>query len=273
MSSNEGSMARVTAVASGKGGVGKTNVSVNLAVALARQGERTILVDCDMGLANAGILMGLDGSWTIADLLARHCSLEDAVRTGPGGLRFLPGHSGTGIGSTLSAVERRRLIGALRAETAGFDHVIIDTGGGLGADGLALVAEADRALIVLAPEPTSFMDAYALVKALAVGHERKAFCILTNMVENDQAGAELFDHFETVITRFLDVKLTHAGSVPDDRYVRESVFRKRCCVEAFPSSRAAKAFTRLAGRVAARQLPAFFTGRPAASLEPCHGAR
>jgi len=125
---------------------------------------------------------------------------------------------------------------------------------------------------VLAPEPTAFMNAYAMVRALAVGHDCKTFCVLTNMVENDEAGAELFDHFETVITRFLDVTLTHAGSVPDDRYVRESVFRKRCCVEAFPSSRAAKAFTRLARRIATRQLPAFFTGLPAVHQEPCHGA-
>src|SRR5215216_3398024 len=150
--------ARLTAVASGKGGVGKTNVSVNLAVALGRQNEKVLLVDCDMGLANAAILLGLNSAWTLADLLARHCELRDLVQTGPEGVSFVAGHSGTGIGSALSESERRRLLETLRAEAGGYDHIIIDTGSGIDVDKLGLIAAADEALVVLAPEPTSFMD-------------------------------------------------------------------------------------------------------------------
>jgi flagellar biosynthesis protein FlhG len=261
--------ARVTAVASGKGGVGKTNVSVNLAVALGREGQKVLLVDCDMGLANAGILLGLNSSWTLADLLARHCELADLVQAGPDGVCFVPGHSGTGIGSALSEAQRGRLLAELKSQAGPFDRIILDTGSGIDPDKLGLVAAADQALVVLAPEPTSFMDAYALVKALAVGHSVEAITIVTNMVENDEAGAELFDHFRTVISRFLAVTLTHAGSVPDDPYVREAVFRKRSCVEAFPRSRASRAFTRLARNMsdAAAQMARAF-----AQLEPCHGA-
>ena len=99
--------ARIIAVASGKGGAGKTNVSVNLAVAFARQGGRTMLVDCDMGLANAAILLGIPSAWTIGDLLSGRCGVEDLLQRGPAGLQFLPGHSGTGSGSTLSAAATR----------------------------------------------------------------------------------------------------------------------------------------------------------------------
>jgi flagellar biosynthesis protein FlhG len=262
--------ARTIAVTSGKGGVGKTNVGVNLAVALARSGARTLLVDCDMGVANAGILLGLNPSLTLADLLARHCELADLMIEGPCGLRLVPGHSGIGIGSALSQAERKRLVAALAEQANGFDHILIDTGGGIGADGMALVAEADRALVVLAPEPTAFMDAYALVKALSVGQGVTDFAIVTNMVENDQAGRALFDHFESVVTRFMDVRLDHLGAIPDDPYVREAVRRKRCCVETFPSARASKAFGRLAQRIAeAAPLPAPAMPMP---MEALHGA-
>lgn len=268
MSSMVNQHARVTAVASGKGGVGKTNVSVNLAVALGREGRRVLLVDCDMGLANAGILLGLNSAWTLADLLTRHCELADLVQAGPEGVCFVPGHSGTGIGSALSEAERRRLLADLKAQSGAFDHIILDTGSGIDPDKLGLIAAADQALVVLAPEPTSFMDAYALVKALAVGHGAEEIAIVTNMVESDEAGNDLFDHFRTVISRFLAVKLTHAGSVPDDPYVREAVFRKRSCVEAFPQSRAGRAFTRLARNMS----ETVSVARAFATLEPCHGA-
>lgn len=241
--------AQVIAVASGKGGVGKTNVSVNLAVALAKAGERTMLVDCDMGLANAAILMGLESRWTIGDLLAGRCAMADLIQDGPAGLSFVPGHSGTGSGSTLSSAERGRLLAALDPYMRDYDHIVIDTGSGIDAAGLALVAAADAPLIVLTPEPTSFLDAYALVKALAVSHGTGRFRILANMVRHDVAARELFDHFKAVVTRFLAVELVYAGSVPDDPYVRQAVLRKKCCIDAFPGAPSAKAFGQLARRL------------------------
>ena len=190
--------ARIISVASGKGGAGKTNVTVNLAVAFAQAGDRTLLIDCDMGLANAAILLGMPSAWTIGDLLAGRCGLDDLLQTGPAGLAFLPGHSGTGSGSTLSAAERARLMEALEPQLSDFDQVVIDTGGGIEASALALVACADTPLIVLTPEPTSFVDAYAIVKALNVAHGTSDFEIVANMVRHDVAGRQLFDRFKSI---------------------------------------------------------------------------
>lgn len=242
--------ARIISVASGKGGAGKTNVSVNLAVAFAQGGDRTLLLDCDMGLANAAILLGMPSAWTIGDLLAGRCGLDDLMQTGPAGLGFIPGHSGTGSGGSLSAAERARLMDALAPHLCDFDQVIIDTGGGIEASALALVASADTPLIVLTPEPTSFVDAYAIVKALNVAHGTADFQVVANMVRHDVAGRQLFDRFKSIAGRFLDIELDYAGAIPADNYVKEAVLRKRCVVETFPGAPASRAFAALARRLA-----------------------
>lgn len=264
--------ARVIAVTSGKGGVGKTNVSVNLAVALQRLERETMLVDCDMGLANANILLGVDGRWTISDLLGRHCELEDIVLRGPGGVRLVPGHSGTGIGSRLGQHDRSLLAHAFQPFADALDHVIVDTGSGIGSDTLDLVASSDLVLLVLSPEPTAFMDAYATVKALSVVHGCEEVAVVTNAVEGDRAGIKLFDTFAGVIGRFLDVRLSHLGSVPADPLMREAVLRKRALVDVFPSAPAARAFARLADAIAARDLPPMLAGARFFGLEAAHGA-
>lgn len=265
------SRAQIIAVASGKGGVGKTNISVNISVALAKAGGRTLLVDCDMGLANAAILLGIDPVWTIGDLLAGRCTINDLVHEGPAGLHFIPGHSGTGSGSTLSASERRRLFDALQPWFDNFDHVVIDIGSGIEATALALIAEADVPLIVVTPEPTSFVDAYALVKALIVSHGTTRFQVVANTVRHDIAGRALFDQFKGVVTRFLDVKLSFAGSIPEDGFVRQAVVRKRCVIDAFPGSPSAKAFGLIARRFNApgKAMPTVPAPVP---MEAAHGA-
>jgi len=264
--------ARMIAVASGKGGVGKTNVSVNLAVALAEEGERVMLVDCDMGLANAALLLGMDPPWTIGDLLAGRCNIGDLIQQGPGGLQFVPGHHGTGSGSTLSPAERQKLLATIEPRSRRLDQIIIDTAAGIDTSNLALIAEADEQMIVVAPEPTSFMDAYALVKALVVCHGTDRFRIVCNMVRSESAGRELFDQFRSVATRFLDVRLDYAGSIPHDPFVREAVVRKRCLMQAFPGSPAAKAFSRIARGIAQPRLTPAIAAAPRLCLvEEIHG--
>ena len=250
-----GRNARVIAVTSGKGGVGKTNVSVNLAVALARLGKQAMLVDGDVGLANANILLGLNATATIADVLARDASVDDVVQEGPSGMMLVPGHSGSGFSPSLAASDRQRLARAFRPYAASFDHVLVDTATGISTEALALVGTSDIVLLVLSSEPTAFMDAYQLVKALAFEHDRTDICVVTNMVDDDPSGRKLFDHFDEVVRRFLPTRLTHLGSIPRDERVREAVLRKRCCLEAFPDSRASAAFARLARAVSEISLP------------------
>jgi flagellar biosynthesis protein FlhG len=262
----------VIAVASGKGGAGKTNVSVNLGVALARLGRRTMLIDCDIGLANANILLGMESDLGIADIALRERSVVDVTREGPGGLMLVPGHSGTGMGGGLADDARAELAAAFRPYAGDIDDVIVDTGGGVAGEGLSLVAASDRILLVLANEPTAFMDAYALVKALHMRHGCAAFSVVTNRVSGEADGRKLFDRFERVVEQFLPVHLDHLGSVPEDPYLRDAVFAKRCCVEAFPSSPASIAFGRLARRIAASDAPMLPGGHRFFGLEAVHGA-
>ncbi|PWG02019.1 MinD/ParA family protein [Sphingosinicella humi] len=264
--------ARVIAVTSGKGGVGKTNISVNLSVALARLGKDAMLVDGDMGMANANILLGMNATTTIADVLARDCGLEDVVQQGLSGVRIVPGHSGSGILPGLDRNDRRRLAEAFRPYAGKLDHIIVDTASGIYPEAMELVASSDMILVVLSAEPTAFMDAYALVKVLSLDHGCNAVSVVTNMVEDETSGRALFQHFSEVVRRFLPIRLSHLGSVPRDDHVRESVFRKRCCLEAYPDSRASAAFTRIARVVADAELPATEGGDRFFGMEVLHGA-
>lgn len=264
--------ARVIAVTSGKGGVGKTNVSVNLSVALARLGRRTMLVDCDVGLANAHIVLGLESEHGIADVAQRERGIAEVARAGPAGMMLVPGHSGFGMGGGLALEARAELAAAFRPYARDMDDVIVDTGGGMAGEGLSLVAASDLIVIVLGPEPTAFMDAYALLKGLALRHGCSRFAVVTNRVAGDAAGRALFDRFEAVVVQFLPVHLDHLGSIPEDPYLRDAVRTKRCCVEAFPSAPASKAFAQLARRIAEIDMPMLPGGHRFFGLEVSHGA-
>jgi flagellar biosynthesis protein FlhG len=264
--------ARVIAVTSGKGGVGKTNVSVNLSVALGRIGKQAMLVDGDFGLANANILLGLNADATLADLLSRNCSMADVVQEGPGGMMLVPGHSGTHAQSLLGTTERRRLANAFRPYAGEVDHVLVDTASGIGAEAMSLVASSDVILLVLSSEPTAFMDAYQLVKVLALDHDRTEVSVVTNMVDDEEAGRQLFRHFQEVVKRFLPTRLSHLGSIPRDERVRDAVLRKRCCIEAFPESRASAAFAQLARTLSDSELPLTQGGDRFFGMEELHGA-
>ena len=264
--------ARVIAVTSGKGGAGKTNVSVNLSVALARLGRRTMLVDCDVGLANANILLGLEAAQGLAEVTQQARGLADVSRPGPCGMMLVPGHSGIGMGAGLTGDARTQLAAAFRPYADDIDDVIVDTGGGLAEEGLSLVAASDLVLLVVTNEPTSFMDAYATLKAMSVLHGCSRFGIVTNRVRGAADGRALFDRFERIVEQFLPVHLDHLGSIPEDPYLRDAVFAKRCCVEAFPSAPASAAFARLAKCIADLEVPRLPGGNSFFGMEVSHGA-
>lgn len=270
---NSGRRVRVVAVASGKGGVGKTNCSVNLAVALARLGKETMLVDADIGLANANILLGLNAPLTVGDVIARQCGLSDIIIEGPSGLKIVPGHNGSGVTANLDRTARRRLADVFRPHASTLDYLVLDTGTGIAPESLRLTAMSDLVMIVLSAEPTAFMDAYTLTKVLALDHGITSLAVVTNMVDDEGRGRELFRHFRAVVSRFLPTDLLYLGSVPHDDHVRKAVLRKQCCLEAFPRSNAAQAFGHVAHALAELDPKPRESGDRFFGMEALHGAR
>jgi flagellar biosynthesis protein FlhG len=248
--------ARVISLASGKGGVGKTNIAVNLSLSLSRLRRRSMLVDCDLGLANAAIMMGLNVAETIEDVVDGSLSLDEIVVDGPDALFVVPGGSGGDAALALDLSVRRRLADAFRPHRRSLDYVIVDTPSGAAPDTLDLVAASDMILLVVSPEPTAFMDAYATAKMLTLDHGATQISVVSNMVDDIAAGHDLFRRFRDVAARFLPSELDFLGSIPRDDRVRLAVMRKRCCVEVFPDAAASQALGRLARTIDALQLPA-----------------
>jgi len=240
---------RVIAVTGGKGGVGKTSVSVNLAAGLVASGQRVILLDADLGLANVDVMLGLHSTYNLYHVLKGECSLEDIILQGPGGLQIVPAASGLQHMAGLTAAEHAGLVHAFSELSHQLDVLVVDTAAGI-ADSVAVFCRAaQEVVVVVCDEPTSIMDAYGLIKLLNRDHGLQRFHILGNMVSSTQEGMELFQKICRVTDRYLTVALHYLGSVPRDEYVRKAV-KKQCAVlEAFPHSPSALAFKNLAEAV------------------------
>ncbi len=236
----------VVAVASGKGGVGKTHVSVNLSVALAKSGKRVMLFDADLGLANAGVMLGRPVGRTVRDALKEGVPLPEIVQPGPAGIGLISGGSGD---ASLAVIDDKVLDGfcrEFRVFENDLDYLVIDTAAGIAPNVTSLVEKSDFAVIVLTEEPASFIDAYGLLKVLAQRGRCREVLVVTNMVSNALAGRRLFERFKQVASNFLDIAIEHLGSIPHDHHVHSAAMRKRCLVEAFPLSTAGQAFNALA---------------------------
>ncbi len=240
------------AVASGKGGVGKTFLAVNLSVALARGGLRVGLFDADVGLANASLLLGLDPAHSIAEVAAGQCALDTAVERGPAGVRLVSGGHGHAHLADLTPGACERLLAAMAPLGTMLDLLVIDTAPGLSAPARAFIASAALVLVVITPEPAAFMDAYALIKALAQENGRREFWVAANQVSDAAEGRRLFDQFALVARRFLPVALDWAGAVPHDPLARKAALERAPLVELRAHAPAAIAITRLGARLAAR---------------------
>ncbi|MDZ7754146.1 MAG: MinD/ParA family protein [Gammaproteobacteria bacterium] len=240
---------RVIAVTGAKGGVGKTNVSVNLAVAMARAGKRVMLMDADLGLANVDVLLGLQVRRNLSHVMDGECTLEEIMVEGPAGVQILPAASGVKRMVSLSTLEHAGLINAFSTLPAVPDVFIVDTAAGISDSVIRFTVAAQDVLVVVCDEPASITDAYALIKVLNRDHGQDHFHILANMVRSNQEGLQLFQKLVRVTERFLDVTLDFAGSVPYDDNLRRAVQKQLAVMEAFPRSPAAKAFEQVAGTV------------------------
>ncbi len=246
---------QVIAVTGGKGGVGKSNVSVNLSIALAELGRKVVVLDADLGLANIDILLGIHAKNNISNVLSGEITLRDVLVTGPGGIRIIPAASGTQAMASLAPVEHAGLIRAFSTISDQLDVLVVDTAAGIGDAVTSFVKASQEILIVVTDEPTSITDAYALIKLLNRDHGLFRFRVLANMVKSSQDGHNLFAKMTKVTDRFLDVALQYVGCIPFDDSVKRAVQRQRAVVEAYPRAKASLAFKSLAKKVDGWPLP------------------
>ena len=229
---------QVIAVTGGKGGVGKSNISVNLSVCLANMGRRVALLDADLGLANIDVLLGLTPKRNLEDVLAGECSLMDIMLTGPGGIRIIPASSGTQKMTQLGAMEHAGLIHAFSEISNQIDVLVIDTAAGISESVVSFVRASQEVLVVVCDEPSSITDAYALIKLLNREYGVDRFRVVANMTRTNQEGRNLYNKLTQVSERFLDVTLQYVGHIPFDETVRKAVQRQRAVVEVAPRSKA-----------------------------------
>lgn len=246
---------RVVAVTGGKGGVGKTNVSVNLAVALAELDRRVMLFDADLGLANVDVVLGLHPSCDLSHVIRGERELQEVVMQGPGGIQVIPGASGVKQMAALSEAEHAGLIQAFSDLGADLDTLVVDTAAGISDTVISFARAAHEVLVVVCDEPASLTDAYAIIKLLNRDHGQSRFRVLANMVQSNQEGHELYNKLCRVTDRYLDVLLGYMGCIPHDEALRKAVRGQRAVVQAYPRSRVAQAFRSLARKIDALPMP------------------
>ena len=243
---------RVICVTSGKGGVGKTNITVNLALALSLQHQSVLLLDADLGLANIDVILGLHPHYNLSHVISQERTLEEIIINGPNGIRIIPASSGIKRMADLTPEENAGLVGAFSELNDSVDVLLIDTAAGLSDSVITFSQASNDVLLVVCNEPASITDAYAMIKLLSQEHGVDHFQILANRVAAAQEGHELFNKLVRVTDRFLDVTLNFCGFIPEDPQLRKAVQAQRTVVEAFPNSRSTEAFHRLAAQILGR---------------------
>lgn len=237
---------RVLTVASGKGGVGKTNLVVNLGIALARRGLKVGILDADLGLANIDIVLGVVPPFNLVHVLRGEKSISDIMVRGPEGVQVFAGGSGVYELANVAQWHLDRFVAGLRELDGAMDFCLIDTGAGIGRQVMSFVDAAQEAVVVTTPEPTAVTDAYGLVKMLSLHNQEAVVRIVANMVENEAEGKAVFERLRMVSRRFLGLELEYLGSVERDSAVTRAVRDQRPFIVGSPQSRAAQSIQRLA---------------------------
>lgn len=237
---------KVIAVSAGKGGVGKSNISINLSLALAALQKKILLLDADLGLANIDIMLGLTTQYNLSHVINGKIALAEAIVDGPGGIKIIPAASGTDYMTQLNACQHAGIINAFNELTEVFDYMIIDTAAGISDTVLSFASSAQELIVVVCDEPTSITDSYALIKVMRKRYGWDNFHIVTNMVKSNALGRELFQRIYRVAEQFLDVKLHHLGSIPFDNCIHQAVKKQRAVLLEYPDSLATKSFEHMA---------------------------
>ena len=249
--------ATVIAITSGKGGVGKSNIAVNLSIRLASAGKDVVLLDADLGLANADVLCNIDLPWNLAHVIGGKRDINDVMVKAPGGFRLIGGASGLAEMADLSEADRQRLVDSLEKIEQQADFLVIDTGAGIGQNVLSFTRAADHVLVVTTPEPTAITDAYAVIKVVSrmeaesfvVGTDVRPVSLLINQVRSPGEAKLVYDRISKVARQFLGVRVLDAGFVVSDEAIPTSVRRRVPFIVAFPKCPAAACIGQLAMRL------------------------
>lgn len=242
---------RIVSITGGKGGVGKSSIAVNLSLSLAKLGGRVLLLDGDLGLANADQLLGVHASATLWDVLQQRIDLPGAVTATPYGVDLLPAASGRKEMAELQADSRADLLRGVRDLGQSYDFVIIDTAAGIGETAIELASAGDLVLAVATPDPTSVRDAFSVMKILCKDRAKKRIDLVANMVPTHEDGLALFRQISSVTAKFLPLSLGLAGVVTRDANLGRSILERRPLVSAYPQSSATKQIAKLAAHVVA----------------------
>ncbi len=251
---------RVIAVASGKGGVGKTQIAINLAMALARHGKRVVLFDADLGTANVDVALNLHATRDLSHVLRGECTLENAAVPLEKNLRVIVGASGLARAADLCDFERGELINSLCSLESGCEVMIIDCGAGISQNVLAFARAAGELLLVTTPEPTALTDAYALIKAFALSGRRPGIELVVNQARTIEEGESAGRRIVEVAQRFLGLSINVVAHIPHDDCVLESVRMRSPLIARYPRSSAARSISALASRLIPPTAPAACQG-------------
>ncbi|MBN2374921.1 MAG: MinD/ParA family protein [Sedimentisphaerales bacterium] len=242
--------ARVLAITSGKGGVGKTNVAANLSLCLSAAGKEVILLDADLGLANLDIILPVNSHTNLSQVISGRKRLQDIIQTGPGGVRMICGGSGLTQLADLDDFQRRQIIQDMSTLELQSDIIIIDTAAGISKNVLGFCQASDHTLVVTTPEPTSITDAYAMIKILTQSHTHAKISLLVNMAQNRTQAKNIYQRIAVVTRKFLAVPLYDAGYILHDEHLPQAVSKRKPVVLAYPHSSSSCCFMALAQKLA-----------------------
>ena len=241
--------ARVVAVTSGKGGVGKTSTSVNLAIALQSQGKRVVILDADLGLANVEVLFGLNSLYNLQHVIDGERRLAQVIVNAPGGVGVVPGTSGLAKLADLGDAARQNILSGLQELQNQADFIIIDTMAGIGQNAVAFVAAADEVILVSTPEPSSIVDAYAMIKTIFNRRDDAVIRLVANMVASQPQAAAVSQKLTNVTQQYLGRQISFLGYLPRDPHVSQAVMQSQPFVLRFPNAPVSKCIQDIATRL------------------------
>lgn len=248
MDVNDIRKSRIIAITSGKGGVGKTNLTVNLAIALSMLGKRVLIIDADLGMANVDVILGTSSKYSLLNLMEDDISIGDVISKGPCGITYLSGGSGMEQLANLSYNEFEKITKKLYSCEDFTDIILLDTGAGLGRNVLNFLVAADEVILVTTPEPTAMTDAYAIMKAFSV-YSNNEMSLVVNRVFDDDEGVAVVNKLTATAGRFLNLSITSLGEVYEDRNLIKAVKAQKPLLLAYPNTISTKGIKAIAERI------------------------